>query len=490
MSTGNLYFRRQFILSSVALDSFSSWKKVQIGKDFFLEAHPDLEITQEKYGDNELTLLGYFIDPYSPDRSNKEILLNLLQNQKGMDSLFEQTSKLSGRWIIISNSNTETIIFNDPGGLRSVYYTAPQIEPLCCASQPGLIARIFNYQYSNNGVTQFLNSTYYKNTKEYWWPSGSSLYDEINHLIPNHFLHLQNRRTRRFWPRESIKPISFRDGVERASLLLKKNIESASNRFDLAMTITAGIDTRTLLAGTKDISSNIYYYTLKYWGLHNNSPDIKIPKKLLSSLGIHHHVIDCSQNMDYEFRRIYMKNVDKAHEAWGNIAFGLLKGYPEQKICIKGNASEIARCRYYRYAYPKVMDGRILAKFAGMNRNNLAIAQFEKWLKTSKTAADDCYIDILDLFHWEHKVGSWQAMSQLEWDIVQEVYTPFNNRELLSILLSVNSRHRQAPRFRLHEAIIRNLWPDVLKEPINPQLFKYTLRPILATSLKKLSLMR
>jgi len=41
---------------------------------------------------------------------------------------------------------------------------------------------------------------------------------------------------------------------------------------------------------------------------------------------------------------------------------------------------------------------------------------------------------ILDLFHWEVSTGSWQTQNQLEWDIVHETFTPFNNRELLDTL--------------------------------------------------------
>ena len=69
-------------------------------------------------------------------------------------------------------------------------------------------------------------------------------------------------------------------------------------------------------------------------------------------------------------------------------------------------------------------------------------------------------------------MGSWQAMSQLEFDIVQEEYTPFNCRKLLGILLSAEMKYRQPPGYKLFRQIIFNLWPDLLKESINPKLFK------------------
>ena len=82
--------------------------------------------------------------------------------------------------------------------------------------------------------------------------------------------------------------------------------------------------------------------------------------------------------------------------------------------------------------------------------------------------ARDYGFKILDLFCWEQRMGNWQAMSQTEWDIVQEVFTPFNCRELLTTLLAVDLKFRKEPNYRLYREIINTLWNDVLSEPINP----------------------
>jgi hypothetical protein len=188
--------------------------------------------------------------------------------------------------------------------------------------------------------------------------------------------------------------------------------------------------------------------------------------------------------MDNNFSNIYLKNVDNAHKDWGDIASGLIKKYPQGKVCVKANCSEIARWFYYKDEYPKLINGYILAQLAGMHENRFAIDHFDKWLNHSQAVANECKIDILDLFYWEHRIGSWQAMSQLEWDIVQETFTPFNCRDLLSILLAINREYRKPPRYKLYEDIIRTLWPELLKEPINPEPFFYTFKPHLKKILK------
>jgi acetyltransferase-like isoleucine patch superfamily enzyme len=59
-------------------------------------------------------------------------------------------------------------------------------------------------------------------------------------------------------------------------------------------------------------------------------------------------------------------------------------------------------------------------------------------------------------------------MAQLEWDIVQEVFCPFNCRSLLIDLLSTDRIYRDHDEPKVYREIITRLWPEVLSEPINP----------------------
>ncbi len=59
-------------------------------------------------------------------------------------------------------------------------------------------------------------------------------------------------------------------------------------------------------------------------------------------------------------------------------------------------------------------------------------------------------------------------MTQSEFDIVHEVFVPFNCRAFLTNMLSVGKEHLIAPRYRFHEELIKYLWPELLTEPFNP----------------------
>lgn len=468
-----LHYRRQFLLSSSPRRHFPYWQKTKVSNCFYLEVHPDLELTQVKNSYLELTLLGYIIDPDHPENDNNAILQNIVDRPFHFEALFQHTFNFSGRWIIIFSDKEGVVLFNDPCGLRSVYYSSLFSAPFYCASQPGIIAEFRDAQYKKEAQKDFFKTSAFLKNVEYWWPSGTSLYEGIEHLTPNHFLDLKNKKVCRFWPERKIVPIPLDYGIEKASDLLKNSMNAAFEKFKLALPITAGIDSRTILSATKDISEDVYYYTLLYGSLNAESNDIKIPKRLLSFLGLEHHLLDCSTQMSPSFSKIYCKNVANAHIAWGNIAYGLSSLFPSDRVCVKGNGCEIARCFYYKNKYPKSIDGATLGALAGMKDSSFAIKHFDEWINNTMAIATDFNIDILDLFYWEHRMGSWQSMSQLEWDIVQEAFTPYNNRRLLTILLSVDRTYRKPPDFTLFRGIIQRLWAEALEAEINPKPFIY-----------------
>jgi len=58
-------------------------------------------------------------------------------------------------------------------------------------------------------------------------------------------------------------------------------------------------------------------------------------------------------------------------------------------------------------------------------------------------------------------------MGESEWDIVQETFTPYNCRRLLTTMLSVDESHRQQYDPELYRLLMGKLWPEILREPIN-----------------------
>ncbi len=469
-NTVKLLFRRQFILGPHFIEKFPSWKRVKIRNTLCLTIHPDLNVCQVASENKSLTLLGYILDPNNPHASDSDIINSLLQevcNCSSLDSFFECTYILGGRWILIVDNGQEIRLFHDACGYRQVYYTDTSFSrAIWCASQTGIIAETLNLEMDGE-AQEFIKVVKAIDT-EYWWSGDTSPYKEIKHLLPNHYLNLGTGLSQRYWPDRNLEGLSLEESVEKNAAILKGLVKSAHKRFDLALTLTAGRDSRLILAASKEICNDIFYCTLMYWNLHEDSADIKIPSRLLSGLRLKHTVIKCPTFMEDEFEKIYKRNVITAHDVYGTIAQGLYDYYPQERICMKGNAIPIVKSDYgYRLSETdrKNITVQILTKLIKKEGNIFVTKALENWLSGARKVYN---IDILDLFWWEEREGNWQAMSQTELDIVQEVFVPFNCRTLLTNMLSVNEKHRRPPAYKMHKMLITYLWPELLGKPINP----------------------
>ncbi len=288
--------------------------------------------------------------------------------------------------------------------------------------------------------------------------------------MSNHYLDVTRAKQRRYWPDRPIAEQGFEKSVKQAADMLEKLMFSINLRYDLAFSLTAGWDTRVLLAASKEIVNDLYIYTLQYRELTKNSSDIKIPISMLNEMGIKHHLFDCKSGMDKEFHKLYKKNVDLAHDFGAKIAFGMFNKFPQDRICVKGTCTEIIKCEnYIRGEYVDICSpNKLAALVAGWNEIPFIVELLDGWLEDAKNVCINSNINVLDLFAWEHRIGNWQAQSQLEWDIVQEVFSPFNYRPLLEIMLGNPVKYRKFPDYLLQQRIINYLWPALLEWPINP----------------------
>lgn len=481
MDRAKYMFRRQFVLGPRYVDKLPFWRRIKINQSLYLTSHPELEVSRVNKDGVSIVLLGYILDLNNPSFTNEDILRDLIEKQgSSINGILNCVGSYGGRWIIILDTGTKVVLFNDATGLRQVFYTNDHSGPWC-ASQPGIIAEELGLKVDVEAA-QFIKSLASSN-REYWWPGQASLYHSIKRLLPNHYLDIDTMTMHRYWPKESLKRIDLTKAIDRLAGLFKGLIISAHNRFKLSLPLTAGWDSRLLLASVKDIAQEVFYYTLIYYDLDEESDDIRIPQRLLSRLGLKHHLIKCPPTMTEDFKSIYLGNVSCAHEAWGAIAQGLCQAYPEDRVCLKGNVSEIAR-NYYGVIRNQDINSRLLAYLSGME-HSFAVNQFSAWLNEAKGVCERAGIRITDLFYWEQRMGSWQAMSQLEWDIAQEVFTPYNCRDILVTMLSVDTKYRRTPNYILYRRLMESLWPEVLLEPINPQenkvklLIKDRIKPFL-----------
>ena len=188
-----------------------------------------------------------------------------------------------------------------------------------------------------------------------------------------------------------------------------------------------------------------------------------------------------SNDIDDEFYKIYEMNAPCASM---EIIPGLqaeLKYFRQQKVGATGNILETARVLHKIFNPDEnIASGEFLASITKMKDSPFAIEAFDNWLGSANEIFN---INIYDLFHWEQKCGRWLSNNSLVFLMAwKEVFFPFNCRNLLIDFLSVSDVHRMPGDYQFFKDLIKNMWPDLLSEPINPQQKK----GFLFRSIKKL----
>lgn len=453
-----LLFRRQYLYApGISYDD--SWNHLHLPGGYVLSVHPDLKISESRSDRLHMVLLGFILDPENPGKNDQEIL-DTLCTASDLNALFAALEDKGGRFVLFVYGFDHPVVLNDACGLRQIFYHRDSQHQIWLSSQPALIAQHLTIGYSEEAEA-YIHSDSYQSKLEPWWPGISSAFEGIYHLLPNHYFDLETSEITRFWPRKKLKKISLRKGTDLSSHLIKGIMESAHNRFPLALSLTAGFDSRVLLAASKDFAGDLRVFTMQYRRLTEKHDDIAIPKSMAAELGFSHETVVCPTEVTADFERIYQINNQGYKTDWMNIVQGRFENIPSDTVIIKGSAASIMRCSYWPDGvYPFRVTLRTLIGVSGLGKSPLVVKYFRRWMEEALVCEKYGY-KLLDVFAWENEAGNWQGMSHSIFDLAHDEYCPFCNRKLIEIMLGVNPGYRCLPDVILEQKMIQTLWSEL-----------------------------
>lgn len=472
-------YYNQFVLGPRAIEDLAGWQRIQLGDSLFLTAHPGLNVCVARSSGKYIVLIGFILDPFNPKADDVEILNGLIGEMTDIDALIRSTYKYGGRWVIVADDGTETRLFNDASGLRQACFTiGSSLKERWCTSQPGLIAKILGLAMDSVAL-DFVNSYAFRDDREYRWPGYSSPYREVRHMLPNHCLDLKSWKCYRYWPDKPLSPISLEQAERKVADALRGLMLSASERFDLALSLTSGLDSRLVLAASREITEKLSYITVRQLDKPDDHPEVMVPSAMLSALGLEHRVIKSSLLRNQDFLTAFYESVPFAHDIYAPDAQAIYERYRRSKVAVTGSVCEIARCSFREMAKRfkgKELGPVELSALQSLGTESFALECFKDWI----SGLGNIYnIHFLDMFEWEQGHGNWLAMCQLEFDTAwKDIFTPFNSRQLIVDMLSVDEKFRRPPDYLFYRKMIERLWPKLLDYPINPHKKKGILRKL------------
>lgn len=463
MSSDSLLYRRQFVLNICPIPDLPEWKSISFAP-FYLRVHPDLETTIARGSKGDYLMLGFALNHLRPKANNQELMDEMAGTCHNIEEMLEYCRELCGRYAIIFNFSGKTGVLNDLIGSRSVYYCIHQ-NSVWCASQPSTLARLLDIEEDPSPtVRAYVERDMFASGEGCWIGDGTK-YAGVKHLLPNHYLDFEEKRSIRYWPISTLEPLEIEYASRKSGEILENTMLAATNRFQLSMAITAGWDSRCMLATTRNVRSKIYHYIQKYGGMTDNHPDVRVPRKLAQRLGIPFHIIECSDYQDEAFDIALERNVFVLHNPAKKV---LLRSFYQDfqgKVNASGNISDLCRTVYGINPVHEIAD---LLALVHLSNSEYAADSLKEWYAEAKQSCDALGYNLRDLFFWEQVLGNWGSMFAAELDIAIDEFYPFGTRRLVETILAIDEKLRPYTNSKVHRRIIEMLWPELLSEPINP----------------------
>lgn len=459
---GQLYIGRQIP------ERFGAWTRVPLDGTLWLAAHPGLNVVRVERGLHVLTLAGFLIDPEHPERSDAEIVEELLGTPGFAASPFAATERLGGRWLLVLAGPEDTFAFADAGGLRQLFLAPdPQTGGVHGASEPGLLAELGGLR-PDPEAEAFLRSDRIVRNAEHWWPGDATPFSEVRRLLPNHVVSLRSGRRRRFWPAARPPRTTPEEALDLLARRLPALLRGFIRRGSVEISLTAGLDSRIVLAATREMAGELRYLTIRQAGMPATHADLEIARRLAERLGLDYRILPSATAVREPVRAAYRDGIHDFHEKWLRDAQAIYDAGGHRTRVVTGSVGEALRLAYRTYGIHKRRRPSLarLARVAKLGTHPFALRHLAAWRDSLDRSIP---ADVGDLFYMEQRSGRWLATAQLEFGQVWgEIFTPFNSRELVAALQGVPQAVRREPKSILFRELIGRLWPEALLEPINP----------------------
>jgi len=463
-------------VSTDRIESLPSWKHLQ-ASCYHIHAHPDLEVTRIENGKKCLILFGSIFDPYSPRRSNDDILRAILFSVDCFQSVFPKMKRYAGSYAIFYLDEERSAIWSDARGSEEIFYCT-QENRIVCGSQANLIARFADPQIKPSSDPLLID--FYDN---YLWDSrwvgDETYFDGIKHLLPNHYLDLGSLTAYRYWPDEPIKQVSLEEAVIKSCNYLQGVMKSITHRHKTIMAVTAGIDSRILVAASKPFLRDIFCF-INDRRLGDSHPDVRIPNEMFDKIGQEFHVHKVPENVDPNFRKFFFTNTFLADERLLPSIYNVFYKIHSDKVLILG-ITEIGR-NFYGLE-PKGLDSYRIASKLTYEKCPYVIKECEKYLNKMLPVARKYRLNPMDIIYWEQRLGNCGGVRNSESKIAIQKVDPCNSHYLNEVFLGVDPKHRMPHDPIFFKEIARKMWPDLLNWPINPP---FTMRERIVDILIKL----
>ncbi len=306
-----------------------------------------------------------------------------------------------------------------------------------------------------------------------YYPFAETCHRDASRLLPSHELDLETFEQRRIWPAGPLPAIAPADAVELVGAIVEATIEAATRAGEVVMGMTAGGDSRMMLACSRHLTDDVELFTVPHADVTGQS-DLATARMISSSFGLRHRALPWVEGDEHDERRWLYRTGALAGDPRGRNSVPTYHQLATEgkRIRISGIGVELSRGyawnRGLRRSEPpdsptKRLTGEDLLVRVSLPRNPVIGAAARQWLEG---APDLDALDTIDLCALETTHGGWAGpITAGNPDAFVTTIFPFAHRAILEATLGLPHDYRAGDRLR--RDVVAARWPDLGAIPIN-----------------------
>lgn len=458
-------FPRGFLLSDYPVEPPPTFVPGPLLENFYIHPWTNVEIAGNR--DLFVIVIGHCV-PTRQDQGNDPASSLLASFRDGEGEFLRSLDDYSGRHAIIFGSVGDIRIVNDATAMRAVFY----------ATQGGIVAsHALLVERALGGTIQRDDLPF-----KYGYPGNRTPYSRTRLLTANTYYWMTAHIVRRFWPVAPPARLTVEDAailsLEAATTAM---LSMAKNR-TIRIPLTAGVDSRTILA--VGLNAGIDFETYTYGDAQDTLRDRLFASDLAASVGVPHSVVprpDQSEALNTALAEAHYQ----AHHA--KHVGGLMDYFSDPyAAAVTGNLLEIGRDNYnlarkngvaapitaeaMSQLHRRTMGSRMKSSLDayGLQRFNVkSQPAFEAFIQETGYSHTVGLLDPFDQFYWEHWMGAWHGTAMNERDFYAEAFIPFNARRIFETFIGVTRDERD--RSSVFHRMIQMVDARLLELPVNPK---------------------
>ena len=444
----------QFVISTVAGPCPSGWRQRQLD-GLFLNLAPEVNVVPVLDADG--TSIGLlFGTPIDIDRGaivdGQYRIDRKLDDARDLDDLIETCIyRLTGSFLFVLSALGLRRVYLDADGTLSVVYDE---EAKVAGATAAALLDAAGYQ-------ERFRAKLYKTLdvdNAGWFTAGLTAHEGISRLLCNHYLDLDTWTAKRHWPLDAVAisedPMS---SCARICERVSQTIAILAGTGKTSVALTAGNDSRLLLACSRHLLANLSFVTV---AAPTAELDVACATRLARQFGLRHELLP--------YREATPEEADLwRHRAGHCVGGNNVKMHPsvkplEGRYFIGGLGGEVGRGFLWLNAdHGTAIDAKGLVTRLKLPQNAKVIQAVDAWL------APILHFDalfILDLAYLELRMSAWGFCDSYVKPKQHEIH-PMISRANFVDMLSLPPEMRR--KGEVYFKAIDTLWKEVSEVPIN-----------------------